>query len=119
VTPVFGAERTKCIRFPRRSPGRPRSTGTSAGTPAKKPSPGATYAGTVALPAPVRGLGRPVRPARPWPRWMTVTDAAAYLAVSRTTIYALVKQGQLVLVESPIGRRVDREQLDRLVLGAA
>ena len=48
---------------------------------------------------------------------MTVKEAAAYLKVSRMTLYTLMSTGRLrwVEVEGVRGRRFRREDLDRLV----
>lgn len=50
------------------------------------------------------------------PELMTVKEAAAYLRISRPTLYALMNRGELRWVELPgvRGRRFRREDLDQL-----
>lgn len=51
------------------------------------------------------------------PEWLTVAEAARYLRVHRTTIYAWCDEGRLPFyeLESGGGRRFKREDLDALL----
>ncbi len=50
------------------------------------------------------------------PEWLTTKEAAAYLKVSRMTIYRWCADGTLRYHELPkVGRRFDRADLDRVL----
>jgi excisionase family DNA binding protein len=51
------------------------------------------------------------------PEWLTVNEAAAYLRVSRDTVYSLSAAGRLAYYQIPgvRGRRFKREDLDKLL----
>jgi len=51
----------------------------------------------------------------PTPEWLTITAAAEYAGVSRTTIYNWIKAGDLPVHRGPTGaRRIRRDDLDAL-----
>ena len=49
--------------------------------------------------------------------WLNVTEAAAYLRVSRQTLYNLMEAGELpyYTVKGLRGRRIKKEDLDALI----
>ncbi len=51
------------------------------------------------------------------PDWMSPTEAARYLGVSRETIYRLMRQGKLAYSRTSWSgrRRIRKEDLDRLL----
>ncbi|MBJ7598188.1 MAG: helix-turn-helix domain-containing protein [Candidatus Dormibacteraeota bacterium] len=51
------------------------------------------------------------------PDWMTVAEACRYLKVSRATLFRYMRDGRLPFSQVPggRGRRIKREDLDRLL----
>jgi excisionase family DNA binding protein len=51
------------------------------------------------------------------PEWLTTEEAAAYLKVSRKTLFNYMRDGRLPWYSIPAGRgrRIQREDLDKLL----
>jgi excisionase family DNA binding protein len=46
-------------------------------------------------------------------RYMTLKSAATYLDVSKRTIYRLIDKGWIPNSKSPVGYRIDKEEIDQ------
>ena len=57
--------------------------------------------------------GDPKRPAQPL--LLTVTDAASLLAISRSALYGLIREGSIVSVTIGRSRRIPSPALDRYI----
>jgi excisionase family DNA binding protein len=64
-----------------------------------------------------RQSATPAYDGRQMPEWLTVNEAAAYLRVSRDTVYTLAAAGRLPYyqIHGVRGRRFKREDLDKLL----